>query len=239
MSQHELRRHQHIADACSHFHATSSEVKRLLTTKCVARLGISFKKYAVWSRALDVMRDYAAQKEDKRQLLNDREVKAACKQLKISKETLVQRLTTGYVPLVNWKIVRLRRILSIHLDVSARRLANRTPEVKQHERKIAELFLAGNTYREIAYAVGTTMGTIITKVNRLRFRGENIPLRPPGGFKRPSGFTPRNIGSLLRSGMSCADIAKKFNKKHMSMVALIGRWRYTYPEANIPYLQKS
>ncbi len=218
-----------------------AEAKKRLETWCSTRLGIPSRIY--WKLILytDAVPNRMKKNEDRILFNKELSVRKACSLLKISKEKLKHRLETFQpIPVTSVELRRIRDFFGIEYNQQRAKLDMRPPEQKRRDAKIVEMWSANKTYREIAEALDTTAGTIITRVNRMRARTKEdiLPMRQPFGYVPQPDCTPENVGRLLRSGVSVKELAKKFQKPYAKMHAQIGAMRYRHPEANIPYLRK-
>lgn len=234
-------RDRNIKDAVTKF-GSINDAKLKLANCCIERLNISYAVYNCWINALQILPNHDAKIEDKKLFKNEKFIKKICKSLKINKEKLKTRLINyGFIPSINSnELQKLRKIFGIKLDRSKLCLHKRTPEQKALERKVIILFNRGFTYREMSEKLNKPQGSVIQYVNRIRNRNLDsiMPLRPPGGWIRPDGYTPENISKLLKSGKTVKEIAKMFGKKVHSMNCTIIVWRKKYPNAEIPYIKK-
>lgn len=209
--------------------------------QCQGRLGLGRRDYEFCCAVMNVPINRQIITEDRRLYRKESLVRRFCSQLKVSAEVLKGKMER-FVPIEGMTrdmAAKLRDALGMKLNKSDLCLSLRTPQIKREEKKIVQGWNEGKTYRQIGLELGIPMGNVIGRVNGMRRRGVNIPIRPPGGFTRQEGFNIDDIARLIREGWGAKDIAKKFGKKPHSMAGLIGLWRAKFGVEKMPYIQKS
>lgn len=206
-------------------------IKFLLENFYYKRFEITYNDYVSYAKLLNITPNLYNQRRDCFKLKQEIYIKNVCKILKISKQKLIKRLKlyNKISQIDNDNVCYLRKILNINTDRSKIMLNNRSSEEKRIEKQIIYLWNEKHyTYRQISEKIGHTFGATIQKIHRLRKRGFNLKLRPPGNFKRQTGYNPNNILKRIKNGESIVHIAKSFNKKPKSFYSLLALWRIKY-----------